>query len=367
MNMVGIYIGGSMAQSNLNVISYFLQHVPDFVSDDVVFIDKFSINKAERHCSCDVIKYDGKKFLESVQDWERYDEYATQFLNCNKIDKLLVVKLPYSKGFMDGDDKTLRTFLSTTNKQAGMGFVSVRNQLESFAFIRAASKICDYVYQYVIDPNEVVLSNYFSFDHFEMLYYLDRSGCKFAPYWCYGLLNDDGVSNQKKIDDFMFYCTAEGDNRAWLREIADDVERNCSLDVNIIRKGSRKNATKKKPISQELYFFLLGSTRYTAVIPSYCLSTFSWMRFMEAVYCGCLPFVFDNCDLTEVRDTFPDVCDIIESSLLVSDFYDIEDRIGLTTERERIKLVSEIANCKSLERAMDLDEIKKQWQKVEGL
>lgn len=365
--MLGIYLGGSMAQSNSNVVSYFLRHVPTFIDDDVVFIDKFMTTKAERHCSCDIVKYDGKTFIDSVRDWGEYLEHAKQFLESNGIDKLIVLKLPYSIGFMDGNDRTLRSFLSNDDAHASMSFISVRTQLESFKFIEAASTVCEYVYQYVIDPNEVTLSDYFEFKHFEKLYYLDRAGCKFAPYWCYGLLLDDGVRNDTKTEDYMFRCTAEGENRKWLRDIADDIVKNCSLDINIIRKGSRKNATAVKPISQELYFFMLSTTRFTTVIPSYCESTFSWMRFMEAAYSGCLPLVLKSCDLTEVRDTFPDVCDIIESSLLVEDFYECEDKVKTMPEPDRQKIVADICSCSSLEMATDLSEIRKLWKKIGGL
>lgn len=364
--MLGIYIGGTMASSNSNVISYFLRHVPSFLDDEVVFIDKFKINKAERHCSCEVVKYDGKQFLDTTQDWKSYDEHAKKFLTDNGINKLIMLKIPYSNGFMNDDDRTLRSFISSDNGKIGMSFVSIRNQLEAFAFARAAAEVCDYVYQYVIDPNEVTLGDYFKFKNFEKLYYLDRSGCKFAPYWCYGLVNDDGVVSSEKTDDFMFYCTAEGDNRKWLRDIADDVENNCSLDINIIRKGSRKKVTRRKVVGQELYFFLLGSARFTAVVPSYCPTTFSWMRFMEAVYCGCLPLVFESCDLTEVRSTFPDVCGIIESSLLVKDFYDCERIVKQMSESERESIICDIAACDSLEVVTDIENIRKQWAKIGG-
>ena len=365
--MVGIYIGGSMASSNSNVVSYFLQHVPSFLNEDVVFVDKFMTTKAERYCSCDIIKYDGKKFLDSVQNWDVYLEHARRFLKDNGIDKLIVLKLPYSKGFMDGDDKTLRNFVVTKNAQASMGFISIRNQFETFKFVEAASQVCSHVYQYVIDPKEVTLSDYYEFENFEKLFFMNRHNCKFAPYWCYGLLMDDGVRNDVKTDDFMFRCTAEGDNRKWLRDIADELSDNCSLDINIIRKGSRKNATSVKPISQELYFFMLSTTRYTAVIPPYDKTSFSWMRFAESIYSGCLPLVFETCDLTEVRDTFPDVCDIIESSLLVKDFYDCEVKVKTMPESSRLQLVTDICSCWSLEKVTDISEIRKQWAKVGGL
>ena len=112
------------------------------MQDDVVFIDKFMTTKAERHCSCDIIKYDGKKFIDSVRDWDEYLKYAKQFLESNGIDKLIVLKLPYSIGFMDGNDKTLRCFLSKNDAHASMNFVSVSMQLESFKFVEAASIVC---------------------------------------------------------------------------------------------------------------------------------------------------------------------------------------------------------------------------------
>ena len=364
--MVGIYIGGSMAQSNSNVIGYFLQHVPTFLNEEVVFIDKFRVRKAERFSSCDVIKYDGREFIDAVQDWGLYLRHAKEFLVENGIDKLIVVKLPYSNGFKRNDDNVVKNFLKSDDPRKSMSFISVRSQFETFKFIEAASSVCDFVYQYVIDPEEVTLSDYFGFKSFDKLYYLDNDCYEFAPYWSYGLMNDAGVKNEDKERDFMFYCTAEGDNRKWLRDIADDVEKKCCLDINIIRKGSKKNATKKKVISQDLYFQLLSTSKYTAVIPSYSDTTFSWMRFIEAVMCGCLPLVFKSCNLDEMRKTFPDICDIIESSLLVSDFFECEDVVNGMSENGRERIVNDIFYCDSLQNVLDIEWIRKRWQSIGG-
>ena len=111
---------------------------------------------------------------------------------------------------------------------------------------------------------------------------------------------------------------------------------------------------------------MLSTARFTTVIPSYCESTFSWMRFMEAIYSGCLPLVLKSCNLTEVRNTFPDVCDIIESSLLVEDFYECEDKVKTMLESDRQMIVADICSCLSLEKVTDLSEIQKLWKKIGG-
>lgn len=356
-----------MAQSNLNVVAYFLQHVSKFLDEEVVFIDKFKVRKAERFCSCDVIKYDGKEFVDAVQNWDEYLEHAKEFLIDNDIDKVIFLKLPYSKGFMKNDDGTLRSFVKSDDPKKSMSFISIRNQFEAFKFIEAASFVCDYVYQYVIDPEEVTLSDYFEFKNFQKLFFLDDDCYEFAPYWSYGLMNDNCVKNDVKERDFMFYCTAEGNNRKWLRDIAEELERNCSLDINIICKGSRKNATKKKVISQELYFEILSSSKFTVVVPSYSDTTFSWMRFAEALMCGCLPLVFSSCNLNEVRMTFPDICDIIESDLLVSDFYECEDIVNGMRECKREQLINDLFFCNSFQNVLDIEWLRSRWQSIGGL
>lgn len=362
--MIGIYLAGTAPNHNDNVVKYFVRHVPEFLGRDCVYLDKYAIHKVERHCGCDVIKFDGHKFVNATKSWRELSEYTKDFLKTFDIDTLVFFKIFYLASLCNEKDGLARHFFKGGDDQYAMKYVTAMTSCESLSFIQAASEVCDNVYQYLIDPNEIDVSNYLQFRNFDLLYYLRGKRYSFAPYWCYGLLNDENVFVEDKVKDFSFRCSAFGESRQWLVDVKPEVQKRCSLDVNII---STKEERHRSFISQEAYFAELRGTRFTTVVKPYNYDTFSWMRFMEAIYCGCLPLVFSDCCLDEIDELFHDISDIIKSELLVKDFFDAERVVKSMSEKKRRMLVRDIVNCESLEQVTDLDMIRSEWQSFRGL
>jgi hypothetical protein len=88
-------------------------------------------------------------------------------------------------------------------------------------------------------------------------------------------------------------------------------------------------------VSHDEYQDFISQSRFTLIIPSYDVRTFSMLRFYESVSRGCLPLILDNVFVEDFRDSFGiDQCVIDEITISTS-----INSINITEPR-RIELLS---------------------------
>ena len=113
-------------------------------------------------------------------------------------------------------------------------------------------------------------------------------------------------------------------------------------------------------ISQVEYYNKLSHSKFTLIIPSYDITTFSIIRFLEAISNRCLPLVLDTVNLTDLKNTFPDIYNIVKKNLVVN-IKDIQSKIN---ELNYDKIINEIFNTKSIKNFTDIEYFKKEWSKI---
>lgn len=359
---VGVFLAGNMATSNDNVVKFLVESLTDFLPDeDFVLIDKYKSDKLARSCHFRSIKFTP----DDITGWKDARNKARNILEEEDISTLLVLKLPIHSNFNHIDCSIGSSFLDNENDKYSFNYVSMKKLYFFITLVDVASSICEHVYHYVIDPDEARLEQIFDFKSFERLYYIDGDDYCLAPYWNYKWKKMSKQYECEKRKDFTFYCSISGSGRDWLRDCKDDLERNCSLDINICD-TNRRGAGKKAFVKQDDYFALLSLSKATAVIPSYNQATFSWQRFCEAAWCNCLPYVFRSCNLYEIKKSFPDVYDIINSELLVDGFYEIERKLkDKDFHSKSSEVLNAIKESDSMQKLTDIDSVRSYWNKME--
>ena len=136
------------------------------------------------------------------------------------------------------------------------------------------------------------------------------------------------------------------------------LERNydCKIVTNITKED-------RKPLKQQEYYNKLSKSEYTLIIPSYDISTFSIIRFLEAVMVDCLPLIYSLCDLTDLKRTFPDIFNIVERKLIVEDIRGIDDKMAEIND-ERKSILDEIKSTKSFKKITTEEMVSKYYAKL---
>lgn len=109
---------------------------------------------------------------------------------------------------------------------------------------------------------------------------------------------------------------------------------------------------------------MLAKSRFTLIIPSYDITTFSIIRFVESVSHGCLPFVLDSCNIDALENDFLNFKEIIEKYLIVHNFKEIDRKISEISEKERINIIKEIQQSDDWRRINNINYLKKCWREI---
>ena len=158
----------------------------------------------------------------------------------------------------------------------------------------------------------------------------------------------------EKTVDFTFYGTALTEDRQYLVEQKDLLTNIRNSDVGIIVK---KDSTY---VSQTEYYDKLARSKFTLIIPSYDVTTFSVIRFLEAVSNHCLPLVLDTVNLTDLKNTFKDIYDIVKKYLVVN-INDIQSKID---SLDYNKIINKLFNTQSVKNFSDDEYFKTEWRKL---
>jgi len=355
--LLGIYIEGAIPQREEMSVSSILRTICEAVPDCKV-IHTYQGNRFSNMFGVDedrTIFYD----IRHIQEigWKKQYKLAKNLLKENDIDKLLIYKSVIMTGCRVGDLSQIKRFIKRRKQDdfVYMKHAMSRTQYCRYLMVEAAAFVCKNVYQFMVDTQEPRWGELFDCNY-GYLFISNKDNLRYMPCFEYGVQKYVESYDKTKDLDFVFYCTCLTSDRDYIYNSKEVLE---SIDKSMIGIKTQK----EKPIKQSEYYGLIARSRYTICVPGYDTTMFSTMRFVESISLDCLCFVHSSCKLDDVRNTFPDICDIIERCLVV-DFDEIQDKICELTEDERSDIIKEIKNTKSWKRFSDIEYISKRWCKL---
>lgn len=353
---VGLYFFGTYDDIMAQLLDSCMNMLIDAVHP--IVIDNFATNKLVKHLhDCEVVKY--RPFEDGRDNWADIYAYAEQLLREHKIDKLIVFRNVLVEHFHKGDCYQGRYMNSVIEegKSRCFKFASAKKLASKLCLVKAAGVVCDTVFQYIQDPQEMCYDEVLKFNRFKVLHSVVKFDYTFMPLYEPGCIA--AANPASKESDFVFYCGAVTADREYIARIADKLEAIPDWDIGIFRRGG-----KGKKCSQSEYYRKLECSRYTLVIPSYDKTTFSTCRFVEAIARDCLCFVHKNVCLQDVQNTFPNIYNIIIKYLIVDNFKMVRQTINEWSEEKRQSILDEIKNTKEWKRFSDAEYTKERWRRL---
>ena len=362
--MVGLLFNGVFENNMTMTVQFAIKAICDNV-DNVIVLDPFKGNKLTKILPkgikvrkyCDALDYNS---------WEKIDEYTKTILE--GIDTLIIYKTNILTGHCANDTKLLKRFEKNRkiNDEYSINFRIVKQLFIKYNVVLNAAKTCKYIYQFYLDPKEPCLNDNLNFKNYKKVYCLNRPNGEYIYIPFFEQYVIKCAEHIEKDCDFLFYCTAIADERAYIADIKYKIESIPGWDTKIIVRKSVDSEGAKR-MEQKEYYHKLAKSRYTICIQSYDPSTFSIYRFIEAVANDCLPFIHNGCCLDDVKCTFPDIYEIMKNKLIVKGFMEVKRKIDEIPEGERINILNEIKNTKSWKNFTNEKFIKKCWKQLKGL
>jgi hypothetical protein len=363
--MVGILIAGNLddkskmtincvlktlfkINENVKVIAVQLSRLQGFLGDE--YKDK-------------IIPYD---CCHLCKDYKEAVELADSIIEEYNIDTLLIYKSALATAYDNKNMSLAKAVLRNYDEgiyNKRWSFITTRMLLFKFMFIWRASIKCKNIYNFVLDPQEPDYRLVIDFKNYKILYGMQRKDMIYMPCFEYGVLEQCKDYDRTKTINFMFYCGAVTEDRKFIADRKEELESIEGFDIRIFTRGRTKD---NKPVNQEDYYKNLARTRYTCCIQAYDKTAFSMYRFTEALINDCLSFVFYDCCLDDVKNTFPDMYEIMNKYLIVNDFDEVIDNVNNWKESKRVKIINMLKETKSYKRFTDLNFIKKRWEKLDG-
>jgi hypothetical protein len=280
-------------------------------------------------------------------DWSDYESMVKEKLS--QFELLIVVACAYRDNVYDCDSHKLvdlfEGHLQNGDYTCYTKFVSTRKMLERYMIYKQFKD--RKIIHYCLDPRECISTDVIN--HGFCVFFANKGDWEHAPTFEMSLFED--VKQQEKTTDFVFYGTAITQYRSYLLDYEDTLKNIRNSDVRIVRVVQRDGVT------QDQYYDKLSRSKFTLVIPSYDVTTFSVSRFIEAIARQCLPLILDRVDLTDIKNTFPDLYDIMTKYLVVS-IDGIQEKID-SIDREA--LLNTIMNCQTVKNWQDIEYYKQRW------
>ena len=346
--MIGLFLNMGIAKGLVNTISYHMNAIIDSLDTNVIVFDNNNGNKLKNLLNRTDVEYRHIPWVDGY-NWKDYEKDIKK--KTVDIDTFIIFGSTMFNNYNSKNSSLVDNFdreLDNGNYNYNLSFVSTRTVQQRY-FICKLCKDKNLIYFY-IDPSECILTKRFNTG--TTVYYLKRDDCIYLPsYEKYMFKNGKNI---EKTVDFTFYGTALTEDRQYLVEQKDLLTNIRNSDVGIIVK---KDSTY---VSQTEYYDKLARSKFTLIIPSYDVTTFSVIRFLEAVSNHCLPLVLDTVNLTDLKNTFKDIYDIVKKYLVVN-INDIQSKID---SLDYNKIINKLFNTQSVKNFSDDEYFKTEWRKL---
>lgn len=350
--MIGLLLNRTVSKGQTLITKNFLNSMIDILGKNVVIIDSNRSNKTKRLLQRDDIAFMHIPWDNASDNWKTYYDKCVN--SCKDIDTLIIFSSAIYEvvghnnyGLFKGFDKRF----SQGEYDHYTKYVIVKNLLAKYSIIKSCVDNNKKIIQFILDPQEPYFPSYFETG--TNAYILNKNDLVYAPSYEYALFNN-ATHVLHKTHDFVFYCTALTEDRKYIVDNEYKLKTINSSDVQI-HTSIKSN---HNYVSQEEYYDKLANSKYTLVIPSYDVSTFSIIRFLEAIANDCIPLVLDNCDLTDLKTTFPDIYDIVDKYLIVN-LDNIHECIEQLDYESILKLINDTNTIKNFK---NLDYFKNIWK-----
>ena len=346
--MIGLFLNMGIAKGLVNTVKYHMNAIIDSLDANVVVFDTNSGNKLKNLLDRDDVEYRHLPWVDGYT-WKDYEQDVKDAIK--DIDTFIIFGSTMFNNYNSKNSDLVDSLdreLDKDNYEFNLSFVSTRMVQQRY-FICKLCKNKKLIYV-CLDPQECVLTD--KFNTGLCAYILNRGNKKYVPsYEKYMFKNGKDI---EKTVDFTFYGTALTEDRHYLVEQKDLLTSIRNSDVGVIVK---KDSTY---VNQRDYYEKLARSKFTLIIPSYDVTTFSVIRFLEAVSNHCLPLVLDTVNLTDLQNTFPDIYNIVKKYLIVN-IKDIQSKID---SLDYDAIIKEIFDSKSVKNFSNDEYYKKEWSKI---
>lgn len=352
--MIGLFYGSVVDKKYETIIKYTIETLYDIFGENLILFDKFKTDKLTKLIDrkLNIIKVD----LRDAKSFEDYHMICQNIIKKNKIDVCIFFRTPIVKTFKEGNIDLIKQY----QKNKGcFNFVTGRNLLLNYIFLVEMKKKCKNFIQIFTDVQEVDFQKVINFEKATKAYLANFQDFKFVPCYEFGLLTSK-KSNYTKTIDFSFYCTALTEDRAYLKKKKQVLEEKFEYVKIIVDTKKERDAF----LTQSEYHNLLSKSKYTLCVPAYDKNNFSIWRIFEAIRVDCLCFVYDKCDLSDVKNTHKEIYSIIKKYLLVKSFEDITKKINELPENDRQLIINMIKETNDYKALLDLKKIKEVWKEI---
>ena len=297
-------------------------------------------------------------------------------------DNVILIKTPTLRGtytrqldaeFMKEIDKGF-----TKDSQYQMSQDLMKRLIERLVFVKACRD--KNVFQFCIDTEEVDFSDVYNFKSYKRLFILKKDGMPYFPMYEWAMANTF-IQEIDKAQDLYYIGSAFSEEREkyivnikdWLykffgRRRVGFVRANPQTGLFDYYNSEERREVK---VNQSKYLYNLKLSKYTVITRPYDINCFNMMRFMESVFCDCVPIIMPENNLDDLRLTFPDIYDKINLRDLIlikrdsRDFpveYYLHVRIN---EWERDKdCIEDIKSCKSYQRITNQEYVRSEFEKL---
>lgn len=353
-----IIVAGSIEKGQSEICKNVIRQFCTFVENAVV-IDFYKGNKMRRLIGeeFDIIKYTFCK-----EDWLQEEESINEFLLDNNISSLFIFKTRMFKSFRYNDGSFAEKFVSSykDNNEMNRSYVSTRKVLESVLFVNCSYNLGIKLFQLVIDPLEYDY-RFVGIENIQRLYILKKNDMKYCPMYEIEMYKNCKVK-QKELDMF-FICTCNGEKRKLLIEVIIELKEFVDCKSSFVVEFVDNKENKNKKISQTEYYENVSKSKYTLVVQSYDATTFSIIRFFEAVCRNCVPLIWYEACLDDLKNTFEDIYDLVlKYNLIVSSKEEIVDRVN--NYENDLNFINEVKNSKSFRKITNEKKVAKFYKKL---
>lgn len=283
--------------------------------------DKVTYEKIGIKCmTIDYMKHDVNGFIKQVK----------KQISENNLKKICMIHGPWFQKTIKSFDNDLQKLLTINKFNKYMSGEELRKDI----FMLTVNKYIPIEY-YCVDPLEIDISKSKHFKNkpikkFCFYEYPDSDGKDKFHYS--DLYIDKSKRHIKKRNKYKFYFSANLVQRfslaKELSEQSDFFSNIVNKDKYIINIYTTSNEKKNKRHSYEEYINYLENSKYTLVIPSNAITHFSYLRFIEAVLRGCIPFVYYKCNIDIIKKSHKKLYDfILKEGLIVENGKDLYNKV----------------------------------------
>ena len=258
---------------------------------------------------------------------------------------------------------------------AGMSYLTMRKAYTCGVMAIAAMNTCQNIIHVFTDPTELRYDEAIDVmsPSYQVVHSVNVSGiCDYVQTYEPELSVElpRRFGGLEKEYNFTFACSAVNNNRKYIKDNAPKLLSIPHSKVSFIGNVTDINGREKhfSGTKQDTYMRWNAKSRFTLVIPSYSDRTFSLERFMEGLFLDCLPLILaepeHTCNMQAFRDTFPQMADIAEDSLMVT-FDEVRGTVGgrqSMPEEWRIDILNELKATDDYKRATSFEDAESNWR-----